>query len=93
MVSPLKALMSDQVKDLTNRGIKAVQLSEYTTLTEHNEVRRQMRMGHPEIRLLYVTPEMLLSDKHRSTFDTAYAQKQIARLVVDEAHVITVCHI
>lgn len=52
-----------------------------------------MRMGHPEIRLLYVTPEMLLSDKHRSTFDTAYAQKQIARLVVDEAHVITVCHI
>ncbi|KIR38007.1 ATP-dependent DNA helicase [Cryptococcus deuterogattii 99/473] len=89
VVSPLKALMSDQVKDLTNRGIKAVQLSEYTTLTEHNEVRRQMRMGHPEIRLLYVTPEMLLSDKHRSTFDTAYAQKQIARLVVDEAHVIT----
>ncbi|WVO21887.1 uncharacterized protein IAS62_003207 [Cryptococcus decagattii] len=89
VVSPLKALMSDQVKDLTNRGIKAVQLSEYTTLTEHNEVRRQMRMGHPEIRLLYVTPEMLLSDKHRSTLDTAYAQKQIARLVVDEAHVIT----
>ncbi|OXH40687.1 ATP-dependent DNA helicase [Cryptococcus neoformans] len=89
VVSPLKALMSDQVKDLTSRGIKAVQLSEYTTLAEHNEVRRQMRMGHPEIRLLYVTPEMLLSDKHRSTFDTAYAQKQIARLVVDEAHVIT----
>lgn len=89
VVSPLKALMSDQVKDLTSRGIKAVQLNEYTTLAEHNEVRRQMRMGHPEIRLLYVTPEMLLSDKHRSTFDTAYAQKQVARLVVDEAHVIT----
>nr|ODN81261.1 ATP-dependent DNA helicase [Cryptococcus depauperatus CBS 7841] len=89
VVSPLKALMTDQVAGLVSRGIRAIQLSEYSTLEEHNEVRRQMRMGHPEMRLLYVTPEMLLSDKHRSTFDIAYRQKQIARLVVDEAHVIT----
>ncbi|ODN84815.1 hypothetical protein L202_00683 [Cryptococcus amylolentus CBS 6039] len=89
VVSPLKALMADQVEDLTQRGIKAVQLSEYTTWEQHNEVRKQMKMGHPEIRLLYVTPEMLLSDKHKSTFDIAYRQRQIARLVVDEAHVIT----
>ncbi|WVQ71470.1 hypothetical protein IAR50_001008 [Cryptococcus sp. DSM 104548] len=89
VVSPLKALMADQVEDLTERGIKAAQLSEYTTYDQHNEVRKQMKMGHPEIRLLYVTPEMLLGDKHKSTLDIAYRQKQIARLVVDEAHVIT----
>ncbi|WVQ78189.1 hypothetical protein IAT38_000272 [Cryptococcus sp. DSM 104549] len=89
VISPLKALMSDQVQDLQARGIKAVQLSEYSTQAEHNEVRRQLALGHPEIRLLYVTPEMLLGDRHKATFDKAYSIRQVARLVVDEAHVIT----
>ncbi|KAK8869930.1 hypothetical protein IAR55_000498 [Kwoniella newhampshirensis] len=89
VVSPLKALMHDQVKTLQEKGIKAVQLNEDSPQEEKDEIRRQMKMGHPEIRLLYLTPEMLLSPRQRPMFDISYRQKQIARLVVDEAHVIT----
>ena len=41
-------------------------------------------MGHPEIRLLYVTPETLFSNKHRDVFMKAHEQNQLRRLVVDE---------
>ena len=41
-------------------------------------------MGHPEIRLLYITPESLFSRFHSEALHTAHRQKQIRRLVVDE---------
>lgn len=41
-------------------------------------------MGHPEIRLLYLTPETLFSKKYKDALVKAYRQKQIKRLVVDE---------
>lgn len=47
-------------------------------------------MGHPRLRLLYVTPETLFSSKYQAEFDLAYHQRQIVRLVIDEAHVIDV---
>lgn len=52
------------------------------------EIKKQLRMGHPQLRLLYVTPETLFSAKYAADLDIAYRQKQIVRLVVDEAHVI-----
>ena len=41
-------------------------------------------MGHPEIRLLYLTPESLFSAKYKDVLEKAYKQGQIRRLVVDE---------
>jgi bloom syndrome protein len=54
------------------------------------QIKRQLGMGHPEIRLLYMTPETLFSNKIRADIQRAYEQKQLNRLVVDEAHVIQV---
>lgn len=45
-------------------------------------------MGHPELRLLYVTPESLFKKDYEPCFRKAYEQKQIARFVIDEAHVL-----
>nr|XP_019013396.1 uncharacterized protein I206_01462 [Kwoniella pini CBS 10737]OCF52177.1 hypothetical protein I206_01462 [Kwoniella pini CBS 10737] len=89
VVTPLISLMQDQVKHMVEKGIKAVMLSENTDASDLREIRRQMSLGHPEIRLLYVTPESLFSLRHKSMFDVAYRQKQMVRLVVDEAHVIS----
>ena len=46
-------------------------------------------MGHPEIRLLYITPETLFSRRYAAMFRQAYKQKQLNRLVVDEVSGIT----
>ncbi|BEJ15900.1 hypothetical protein CspHIS471_0505050 [Cutaneotrichosporon sp. HIS471] len=86
VVSPLLALMRDQVSSMQLKGIQAFQLSEKTDPAEVLEIKRQLRLGHPQLRLLYVTPETLFSPKYTTDFDIAYRQKQIVRLVVDEAH-------
>nr|XP_019042858.1 hypothetical protein I302_08567 [Kwoniella bestiolae CBS 10118]OCF21788.1 hypothetical protein I302_08567 [Kwoniella bestiolae CBS 10118] len=89
VVSPLISLMEDQVNHMVEKGIKAVMLKEGMNEGDLKEIRRQMSLGHPDIRLLYVTPESLFSPKHKYMFDIAYRQKQMVRLVVDEAHVIS----
>jgi hypothetical protein len=53
-------------------------------------MKRQLHMGHPEIRLLYLTPETLFSPRYGTYIAKAYEQRQIRRLVIDEAHVIGV---
>ncbi|TXT13064.1 hypothetical protein VHUM_01465 [Vanrija humicola] len=88
VVSPLLALIRDQVSGLQHKGIEAYQLSEKTSPEDIKEIKRQLSMGHPRLRLLYVTPETLFSAKYQTHFDRAYQQRQIVRLVVDEAHVI-----
>ncbi|WWC61266.1 uncharacterized protein I303_103847 [Kwoniella dejecticola CBS 10117] len=84
VVVPLISLMEDQIKHVLEKGIKAAMLNENTPDHELKEIRRQMSLGHPEIRLLYVTPESLFSLRHKTMFDRAYRQKQMVRLVVDE---------
>ena len=41
-------------------------------------------MGHPELRLLYLTPETLFGRKIEFELTIAYDQKQINRLIIDE---------
>jgi bloom syndrome protein len=43
-------------------------------------------MGHPQLRILYTTPESLFSQRYEDYFGKAYRQKQIVRLVVDEVN-------
>lgn len=50
-------------------------------------------MGHPRLRLLYLTPETLFSPKYKSDIDVCARQGQLNRLVIDEAHVIEVSHL
>lgn len=45
-------------------------------------------MAHPRLKLLYVTPESLFKRDYEACFRKAYEQQQIARIVVDEAHVL-----
>lgn len=49
-----------------------------------DQIKTQLRMGHPELRLLYVTPETLFSAKISHDLRIAYDQKQLSRLVIDE---------
>jgi ATP-dependent DNA helicase RecQ len=87
VVSPLVALIKDQVDALRGRrGLRPVQgITSRTSGTARTELLRDLADGR--IRLLYVSPERLVRDPvlHR-----ALARQQLAALVVDEAHCVSV---
>lgn len=86
VISPLQALMKDQVENL-NREIRggklAVALNGLLTLPERHDVLEGVRLGR--FALLYVSPEQL----RNSSFETAVRQREIAYWVFDEAHCIS----
>lgn len=56
------------------------------------QIKKQFQMGHPRKRIMYITPESLTGPNSRwmNTISQAYKNGQLRRLVVDEAHCITV---
>ncbi|HXA29322.1 MAG TPA: ATP-dependent DNA helicase RecQ [Candidatus Angelobacter sp.] len=83
VVSPLIALMKDQIDALRARGIHAAALHSHLDSGEQHAVQRAYREG--VLRLLYVAPERLV----RSDFRSLLAQTPPSRIVVDEAHCIS----
>jgi ATP-dependent DNA helicase RecQ len=83
VVSPLIALMKDQVEALRLNGIKADYLNSTLSSREQNEVERRCISG--EIKLLYVSPEKLASD----SFQWLKQRMQVNLFAIDEAHCIS----
>ncbi len=83
VVSPLIALMKDQIDQLTQRGIAAARLDSTLTLQEHREVMTGIRSG--ALKLLYVAPERFNNERFRETL----SQQRISLMAVDEAHCIS----
>jgi ATP-dependent DNA helicase RecQ len=83
VVSPLIALMKDQVDELTRRKIPATFINSSLGLAEQRERIEQCRRG--QIRLLYVAPERFRSE----SFVAMIRQARISRMAVDEAHCIS----
>ncbi len=82
-VSPLIALMKDQVDQLRQKGIAATYVN--SSLSAEEQHRRLHRCAAGEIRLLYVAPERFRSP----AFLQAIGRAKLARLAVDEAHCIS----
>jgi ATP-dependent DNA helicase RecQ len=83
VVSPLIALMKDQIDGLSRRGIAAARLDSTLTALEYAETMRQARSG--SLRLLYVAPERFQNERFRE----AIAKIRVALFAVDEAHCIS----
>jgi len=83
VVSPLIALMKDQVDALASKGIAASRFDSSLSVAEAAAVWRGLESG--ETRLLYVAPERLANAKFRSKL----TRFRIAMLAVDEAHCIS----
>src|SRR5690348_1269332 len=83
VVSPLIALMKDQVDFLEGRGVAAARLDSTLEAAEARRVLDDLRAGR--LRLLYVAPERLASER----FLRALARHDVALLAVDEAHCIS----
>lgn len=83
VVSPLIALMKDQVDALERRGIKAALVN--STLLPGRQMMEIARVRSGEARLLYVAPERFAND----AFMTAMQSVNVRLLAVDEAHCIS----
>ncbi len=83
VVSPLISLMNDQVAALKAYGYPAASLHSGLTPAENAEVTRAFLAG--ELRLLYVSPEKLLTPWMLATCERV----GVRRFVVDEAHCIS----
>ncbi len=83
MVSPLIALMHDQVQQLQNKGIAAAALTSHSSEEERQTIETQLRRG--ELKLLYVAPERF---RHRF-FLKRLQQLELSLFVIDEVHCIS----
>ncbi|HEY4650180.1 MAG TPA: RecQ family ATP-dependent DNA helicase, partial [Pontibacter sp.] len=83
VISPLIALMKDQVEALLENGIPAAYLNSSLSAEEQYRVENSCLAG--ELKLLYVSPEKLLS----AGFLSFLKRVQISLFAVDEAHCIS----
>ena len=83
VVSPLIALMKDQIDFLRGRGIAAARLDSTLGATEAREIYGQLEAG--TLKLLYVAPERFNNER----FLALLGRTKIALFAVDEAHCIS----
>jgi ATP-dependent DNA helicase RecQ len=83
VISPLIALMKDQVGALTAAGVRAAALNSSLSPEEQDIVRADALRG--DLDLLYVTPERLATESFRSFLDKV----RIALFAIDEAHCVS----
>ena len=83
VVSPLIALMQDQVDALAEVGVRAAFLNSTQTFDETLRIERLVRTG--EIDLVYVAPERLMTPRCLELFEAA----NIALFAIDEAHCVS----
>jgi ATP-dependent DNA helicase RecQ len=87
VISPLVALMQDQVNQLRQRGIDAACL--HGGLAPGERRRLQESLADNRLRLLYLAPERLQAEATRQLLDDAIASGSLVALAVDEAHCIS----
>jgi len=83
VISPLIALMQDQVEALRQLGVRAACLNSALAGDEAARVEAQLLSG--ELDLLYVAPERLLTERFLSLLDRSH----VALFAIDEAHCVS----
>ncbi len=83
VISPLIALMKDQVDSLRVNGIKAAFINSSLSYQQISEVEKQALSG--DLKILYVAPERLAQDNFRNLLQNL----NISLIAIDEAHCIS----
>jgi ATP-dependent DNA helicase RecQ len=83
VVSPLIALMQDQVAALQQMGVAAAYLNSSLSFEEMGDIVQQVRRG--QLKMLYVAPERLLTPRFLDLLETL----PLALFAIDEAHCVS----
>jgi ATP-dependent DNA helicase RecQ len=87
VVSPLIALMHDQVGALLEAGVAAAFLNSSLSSEESQAVEKSLLRG--EITLLYVAPERLNTPRFLALLDSLVERGELALFAIDEAHCVS----
>ena len=87
VVSPLIALMHDQVGALHEAGVSAAFLNSTLSMEEAQNVEQRLR--HGEITLLYAAPERITTPRFLALLDSLYSQNSLSLFAIDEAHCVS----
>ncbi len=87
VISPLIALMQDQVMALAEAGARAAFLNSSLSSVEAGAVERRMRAG--ELDLVYIAPERLMTERCRRLLGDVEQGAGIALFAIDEAHCVS----
>jgi len=87
VVSPLIALMQDQVSALREAGVRAAFLNSSLSAEEAAAVERSLLAG--EYDLVYVAPERLLMPRFLEQLERLQASARLALFAIDEAHCVS----
>ncbi|EKE40365.1 hypothetical protein ENUP19_0224G0044 [Entamoeba nuttalli] len=89
VISPLIALMQNQVDGLNKRGITSFILNSTLSKSEATKVLSILNSSNPELYLLYVTPEQIKTQRFQNIMKKLYSVKKLGMFAVDEAHCIS----
>ena len=87
VVSPLIALMHDQVGALHEAGVSAAFLN--STLSSDEAYQVEQRLLRGEITLLYAAPERITTPRFLAQLDSLFERGQISLFAIDEAHCVS----
>jgi len=87
VISPLIALMHDQVGALHEAGVEAAFLNSSLSGEDANVVEQRMRRG--DMTLLYAAPERVTTPRFLAQLDDLYAQGHLSLFAIDEAHCVS----
>ena len=83
VVSPLIALMKDQVDALIDKGVEAAYLNSALTHAQQNKIEELLVQG--SLKILYVSPERMMSSYFLNLLDRV----EISLFAIDEAHCVS----
>ena len=90
IISPLKALIKDQIDNLKKRNIPVLSFYGDTTKSEKELLAREIRNHQNTTHLIYTTPETIENNmEFRAYLDTLEFRNKLDRFVIDEAHCIS----
>ncbi|KDQ20898.1 hypothetical protein BOTBODRAFT_321879 [Botryobasidium botryosum FD-172 SS1] len=89
VISPLLALMKNQVSRLRDHGVRAAALNSESSSEERSEITSDLASSNPQTRLLYITPEKMGTPSFQLSLSKLYNRGKITRFVLDEAHCIS----
>jgi len=87
VVSPLIALMHDQVGALAEAGVSACYLNSSLSHEQASEV--MARLQGADLTLLYLAPERLKTGRLLTALDSLYARGLLSLIAIDEAHCVS----
>ena len=87
VISPLQALMRDQVISLERKGIKAITVVGHGELDDEDSKKEAIVSGNAQV--IFTTPEVLLTDKNWvDVFQSPSLHQRLVGIIIDEAHLV-----